>query len=267
MVRHAFVILLSNYLMLVCHRKEYNIGVNLRSRILTTVPDSTSQKFMVIGQVARRDQNSSNDRYAVVFLDFANTRPRQCVDSDFEEWHARTREHECLMGHKVTIIPRSETKILDTDSASVSNGISDANWKRTVMSATSLLTRSSTRKTAHVQLRTTNGASWCLPNVLIPLTCTHANACSDYNFVKQGDLCVAAGPEPIPAGVCKAEDTKQTYMGSSGYRRIPGNTCDRSQGVKKDERVEKSCSQGRFTRSRRMSVKLILDLRSSTRRG
>jgi hypothetical protein len=34
------------------------------------------------------------------------------------------------------------------------------------------------------------------------------------------------------------------YMGSSGYRLIPGNTCDRKKGVKKDKPVEKKCSQG-----------------------
>lgn len=52
------------------------------------------------------------------------------------------------------------------------------------------------------------------------------------------------GPEPIPAGVCKNQD--QTYTGSSGYRIIPGNTCDRNQGVKKDDPIEKKCSQGGY---------------------
>ena len=32
------------------------------------------------------------------------------------------------------------------------------------------------------------------------------------------------------------------YKGSSGYRKIPGNTC--SGGVQKDEKVDKKCSQG-----------------------
>lgn len=54
------------------------------------------------------------------------------------------------------------------------------------------------------------------------------------------------GPEPIPAGVCAPDDAKKTYMGSSGYVKIPGNTCDRNRGLKKDEKVEKSCSQGEF---------------------
>lgn len=67
--------------------------------------------------------------------------------------------------------------------------------------------------------------------------------CSDYNFVRHNDECVPVGPEPIPAGICP--DPRGTYLGSSGYRIIPGNTCDRDRGVKKDEKIEKSCSQGR----------------------
>lgn len=65
---------------------------------------------------------------------------------------------------------------------------------------------------------------------------------SAYNYVRHNDQCVPVGPEPIPAGVCK--DPDQTYRGSSGYRIIPGNTCDRNRGVKKDEPIEKKCSQG-----------------------
>ncbi|KAF8894237.1 vacuolar protein sorting/targeting protein 10 [Gymnopilus junonius] len=62
----------------------------------------------------------------------------------------------------------------------------------------------------------------------------------DYNYVKNGDKCEPVGPEPIPAGVCAGEDPDKTYMGSSGYRKIPGNTC--VGGVEKDEKVEKKCS-------------------------
>lgn len=69
-----------------------------------------------------------------------------------------------------------------------------------------------------------------------------AGVCSDYNYVRHGSSCVPVGPEPIPAGICKTQD--QTYQGSSGYRIIPGNTCDRNRGVKKDDPIEKKCSQG-----------------------
>ena len=63
---------------------------------------------------------------------------------------------------------------------------------------------------------------------------------SDYNFIRNSDYCEPVGPEPIPAGICSSPD--QTYRGSSGWRKIPGNTC--TGGLKKDEKVEKKCSQG-----------------------
>lgn len=63
---------------------------------------------------------------------------------------------------------------------------------------------------------------------------------SDYNYALNGDKCVAVGPEPVPINVCDHID--QTYQGSSGYRRIPGNTC--VGGEKLDNPVTKQCSQG-----------------------
>lgn len=76
----------------------------MKARVLTTVSDSTSQKFILIGQLDKREQQNDG-RFAVVFLDFANTRPRQCGDSDFEDWYARTAKgKECLMGHKVRVL-------------------------------------------------------------------------------------------------------------------------------------------------------------------
>ena len=64
-----------------------------------TVPDSTSQKFMLIGQRSRRDAGD-DERWAVVHLDFAKTRSRKCETSDFETWYARKGSNQCLMGHK-----------------------------------------------------------------------------------------------------------------------------------------------------------------------
>jgi hypothetical protein len=66
---------------------------------------------------------------------------------------------------------------------------------------------------------------------------------SDFNFVRQDGECVAVGPESVPAGTCNRKE--DTYLGSSGYRLIPGNTCDRNKGVKKDEPVKKDCAAAR----------------------
>jgi Sortilin, neurotensin receptor 3, C-terminal len=67
---------------------------------------------------------------------------------------------------------------------------------------------------------------------------------SDYNFVRQNGKCVAAGPEPIPPGVCPGEHENEKYKGSSGYRLIPGNTCRKEGGMTLDTPVVKDCSKG-----------------------
>lgn len=76
------------------------LDFRIRARALTTVSDSTSQNFMLIAQLSRKDQTGQG-RYGVFHLDFSGTRTRQCEDSDFEHWYARSREsHECIMGHR-----------------------------------------------------------------------------------------------------------------------------------------------------------------------
>ena len=124
-----------------------------------------------------------------------------------------------------------------------SNGTNAAKRTRTAMSGTSLKIRSSTRKIVPALTRTTSG-SYPPPFSLSSLPGNTDTFHSDYNFIRSGAKCVPAGPEPIPAGVCPANDPDQTFMGSSGWRRIPGNTCDREKGLKKDEKVLKSCKEG-----------------------
>lgn len=78
-----------------------NLGVNVRARGLSTVQDSTSQKFLLLGQLSRHDSTSEGG-IAAIFLDFAPMGRRKCVATDFEKWYARTmRNKECLMGHRV----------------------------------------------------------------------------------------------------------------------------------------------------------------------
>lgn len=82
-------------------RTPYELGVKLRARALITLPDSSSQKFLLLGQVSKQDPKYNDGSAAVVFLDFSKTRGRKCQDSDFEKWYARPHESECLMGHRV----------------------------------------------------------------------------------------------------------------------------------------------------------------------
>ena len=107
------------------------------------------------------------------------------------------------------------------------------------MSAISSRIQLATRKVALVQMKTTSGEHGQVS--LMRISLTH----SDFNFVRQDGECVAVGPEPVPAGTCIRKD--DTYMGSSGYRKIPGNTCDRDAGVKKDEPVQRPCTKGELS--------------------
>ncbi|KAI0794611.1 Oligoxyloglucan reducing end-specific cellobiohydrolase [Fomes fomentarius] len=175
--------------------KTYDLGIQLRARILTTVGDSTSQKFLLIGQIAKKDQKGTG-RFGAVFLDFATLDRPQCDDSDFETWIARSSTHECLMGHQQTYKRRKPDA-----NCFVGNKFRDP------------------------EPRYEN------------CKCTNEDFECDYNFIKEGDKCVPAGPEPILDGVCK--DPDDTYMGSSGFHKIPGNTCEG--GLNKDKQVEKSC--------------------------
>jgi hypothetical protein len=47
------------------------------------LPDSTSQKFLLLGQVAKRDRKDWG-RIVVVHLDFTQTRRRKCGNDDFD---------------------------------------------------------------------------------------------------------------------------------------------------------------------------------------
>ena len=79
----------------------------MRARALTTLPDSTSRKFILFGSYARGDSSAKDGKYVIAFLDFAaegggEDLPQCDKDKDMEKWYARTQNgKECLMGHKV----------------------------------------------------------------------------------------------------------------------------------------------------------------------
>jgi Sortilin, neurotensin receptor 3, C-terminal len=92
-------------------RKRLSLGVNIRARGLSTIQDSTSQKFLLLGQLSRQD-STSEGRYVSLFLDFAPMGRRKCDENDFEKWYARTiKNKECLMGHRVCACPIKDVKM------------------------------------------------------------------------------------------------------------------------------------------------------------
>ena len=68
---------------------------------LTTVPDSTSQKFILTATKGR----GSDRKFYLYSLDFRALDWKKCGKDDFEEWYARNHHRdddekpECIMGH------------------------------------------------------------------------------------------------------------------------------------------------------------------------
>jgi hypothetical protein len=187
----------------------------------------------------------------VIHIDFATLNMRTCSDGDFEKWYARKigGQPDCLMGHKVRTRRPSWTTACDDCCTVVSsrlrpflsNGFKGADQMPIVLLARSLETPWDAKKIAPALTRTLNG-SWSLPRQMLHCAVLIRINRSDYNYVPDGDDCTLAGPETIPPGQCLNEGDK--FWGSSGYRKIPGNTCDSSKGLQKDQPAEKDCSEG-----------------------
>lgn len=182
-------------------------------------------------------------RHAAVFLDFAPLRKQQCRSDQFEKWYARTaKDKACVMGHKV----RSTQAFTQT----FLNKQVQQWYNRKIPDADCFVGEKFTDPVEHEENCPCDDDDyeWCVaflsslcsidPHVYLKP--------SDFNFVRSGDQCIALGPEPIPLGVCQDMKPGDTYLGSSGYRLIPGNTCNPGTGTKKDDPIRKDCGQGAF---------------------
>ncbi len=76
-----------------------DLGAKIRAKLLTTTPDSTSLKFILIGATDEGDEAQN-----VVFaIDFDGLHEGRCKETDFEQWFARVdqkKEGTCIMGRK-----------------------------------------------------------------------------------------------------------------------------------------------------------------------
>lgn len=81
------------------HGKEWEKPIELKHKIkpiyITTTPDSTSLKFLLVGQTSKN--------IIMYSIDLNGLHERKCTDDDVEDWVARldeNKEPDCLMGHK-----------------------------------------------------------------------------------------------------------------------------------------------------------------------
>lgn len=89
---------------------KFDIGVHVRAKLLTTIPDSTSQQFLLLGTLSRKNKHEGSERHIIVHVDFAKLQKRKCADADLEKWYARNigGHPDCLMGHKQWFMRRKQ---------------------------------------------------------------------------------------------------------------------------------------------------------------
>ena len=174
---------------------------------LTTTMDSTSLKFL-LEAANNKDKGKTATKAHILSIDFDDLHESKCdSDKDFEKWWARVDdkgEPMCLMGHTQSFKRRKA----DAD-CFVKDEFNDPVPK----------------------------SENC--------PCTDADFECDFNFVRSADRkeCKLSSEAKllIPEGECKGGKGK--FKGSSGWRKIPGNTCEK--GIDKAELVEHDCENGK----------------------
>lgn len=194
--------------------QHIDLGMKVRARILTTVPDSTSEKFTLVASRGTGEESDSN--VFVVSIDFTGIRSRKCKlsehdmkNSDFEKWYARYDSEGnpgCLMGHKQFFWRKKPDR-----ECYVGEAYHDPEPKEE------------------------------------DCPCSDEDFECDYNYIRAGEKCIPAQKIPISEEKCK--NGEKTFKGPSGYRLIPGNTCDRKKGLKKDDEIQHNCSDDQKTPS------------------
>ncbi|KAF1996247.1 vacuolar protein sorting/targeting protein 10 [Amniculicola lignicola CBS 123094] len=175
----------------------------IRARELTTVPDSTSLKFILYG--SKKKEKGGRD-FIMVHLDFAELHERQCEKGDFEKWSARKDDKGkdmCVMGQKQY-------------------------YRRRKADVDCFIAEDFKEPEADFDP--------CDCDEEKDYEC-------DFNFKPEQEdgkakNCVPAGPLELPGGACK--DGAKTFKGSSGWRKIPGNGCKGD--TKKDAPIERDCT-------------------------
>ena len=85
--------------------KTTKLDDKVKPYLLTTTPDSTSLKFLMIATKGAGSELS----YYVYSIDFDGLHERKCKSSDLEKWPARVGKHDtpsCIMGHKQFFLRR-----------------------------------------------------------------------------------------------------------------------------------------------------------------
>jgi hypothetical protein len=184
--------------------KAIELDYKIRARELTTLPDSTSLKFMLY---ASKKKKGGGREHVIIHLDFTDLHERTCKDKDFDDkWSVRVDGEDkpsCVMGHKQLFRRRK--------------------WDADCF-------------VGEVFKDPVPTFEPCECDDLRDFEC-------DFNFKPENEgkdkKCVPSVSLQLPEGAC--EGGAKMYKGSSGWRKIPGNQC--KGGSKRDEKIERQCDE------------------------
>lgn len=148
--------------------------------------------------------SKDNSKFHMIAIDFEGLQERTCSEDDLEDWHARVDDD----GKPTCLMGHKQT------------------YRRRKKDADCFLKeefKDPVPKTEDCE-------------------CTDQDFECDYNFVRKDGECEKSGPIVPPGDACKNAKPDDTFKGSSGWRKIPGNTCKRTDGKQKDDPVERKCS-------------------------
>ncbi|KAH6689130.1 vacuolar protein sorting/targeting protein PEP1 [Plectosphaerella plurivora] len=146
--------------------------------------------------------SSEDTKFHIIAIDFEGLHERTCKDDDLEDWHARVDDDK-----KATCLMGHKQT-----------------FRRRKKDADCFMKQEFKDPEPKLEV----------------CECTDLDFECDYNFVRKDGKCEKEGPIVQPDGACtKADDT---FKGSSGWRKIPGNMCERTKGEQKDDPVDRTCS-------------------------
>ncbi|CAO3618171.1 unnamed protein product [Cunninghamella echinulata] len=191
--------------------EKLDLGLTVRARSLSTDPESTSRNFLLVGGTGRSGNgDGDHSRVQSIHLDFTTIQQKQCNmdhnndnNSDFERWYARDL----------------------TEGPDCLMGHEQVFYRRKA------------DRDCYV------GRDYQEPEVeLKNCPCTEMDYECDFNFRRDrhSGKCVRVSKDQLTDDQCKSKS--DTYLASSGYRLIPGNTCIVSNDKSAlDTPVERKC--------------------------
>ncbi|KAJ1922351.1 vacuolar protein sorting/targeting protein PEP1 [Mycoemilia scoparia] len=183
---------------------EIGLGVTIRAAATINDPLGIDEGLMIIGSVTKGDKRG---QFIIISVNFEKVWSKKCSFDPKDPKENRDIESWVLKANQ------------DNDCVMGHKAI---HFRR--------------KATAQCTISTTGIA---LPHIE-NCKCEGEDYECDYNYVlNDNGTCVLAGQEIVPSGSCLNEGDH--FMGSSGYRLIPGDTCDYEKGMQLDKPTRKPC--------------------------